>query len=60
MNANQENDPTRICSNTKLVWEPPTLTFQGRVEDLVRQGGGKLSVVGGDPGENRKQTGHDV
>ena len=41
----------------KQPWESPKLTYVGRVRDVVQIGGGKLSPVGGDPGESRKQMG---
>jgi hypothetical protein len=41
----------------KQPWESPTLTYVGRVRDVVQVGGGKLSQMGGDPGEPRKQMG---
>ena len=39
----------------KQPWEPPRLTYIGHVREVVQGGGGKLSQVGGDPGESRKQ-----
>jgi hypothetical protein len=36
------------------------LRFVGNLPDVVQGGGGKLSVVGGDPGESRKQSGGDT
>ena len=41
----------------KKDWRTPTLSEVGRVARVVRGGGGKLSLAGGDPGENRKQQG---
>lgn len=41
----------------KKSWEPMKKQFAGRVADVVQQGGGKLSVAGGDPGEGRKESG---
>jgi hypothetical protein len=35
-------------------WETPQLTCLGRVRDAVQGAGGKISAVGGDPGETRK------
>jgi hypothetical protein len=40
----------------KQSWEPLKLIYVGNVVELVRGGGGKLSMSGGDPGENRKQV----
>ena len=41
----------------KKQWEPMRLSLLGKVGDVVRSGPGKLSLVGGDPGEMRKQSG---
>jgi hypothetical protein len=38
-------------------WEKPTVRQVGAVSDVLKGGGGKLSVAGGDPGDGRKQTG---
>lgn len=38
-------------------WEKPELTFEGTIDEVVLVGGGKLSAVGGDPGEPRKPPG---
>jgi hypothetical protein len=37
------------------MWEPMRLSFLGKVTDVMRGGGGKLTPPGGDPGESRKQ-----
>jgi hypothetical protein len=36
-------------------WQPMTIKLVGRVPDVIRTGGGKLSCYGHDPGEPRKQ-----
>jgi hypothetical protein len=41
----------------KRSWEPMTVRFVGRVSDVVKGGGGKLSASTGDPGDNRKPSG---
>jgi hypothetical protein len=38
-------------------WVAMKLTYIGDVAALLHAGGGKLSLVGGDPGESRKQQG---
>jgi hypothetical protein len=38
-------------------WEPPAVEKVGTVGDVLKGGGGKLSVVGGDPGDQRKPSG---
>jgi len=35
-------------------WESPRLKMVGTIGEVLQGGGGKLSTVGGDPGENRK------
>lgn len=35
-------------------WEPPTLKTVGTIGEVLRQGGGKVSILTGDPGEPRK------
>lgn len=37
------------------AWHEPRLRYVGHVGDVVRQGGGKLSPAGGDPGEMKVQ-----
>jgi|RhiMetdeSRZDD1v2_1073273.scaffolds.fasta_scaffold469309_2 hypothetical protein len=38
-------------------WEPPRLEMVGTIGEVLQGGGGKLSTIGGDPGDNRKPTG---
>jgi hypothetical protein len=45
------------AENAKLEWQPMKLSNKGNVRDIVQIGGGKLSAVGGDPGEPRKPKG---
>jgi hypothetical protein len=42
---------------TRLTWESPKLKRVGDLEDIVRGGGGKVSVAGQDPGDIRKPSG---
>jgi hypothetical protein len=39
----------------RLPWESMRITYLGNVAEIVQGGGGKLTAVGGDPGEMRKQ-----
>lgn len=39
------------------TWEPMQVKFVGDVKQVIQLGGGKLSTVGGDPGEPRKPRG---
>jgi hypothetical protein len=41
----------------KRRWEPMRLRYVGNVRDVLRGGGGKLSITGGDTGDNRKPIG---
>lgn len=41
----------------KNTWQPMEMKEVGLVRDVVQLGGGKLSLVGGDPGEPRKPSG---
>lgn len=43
-------------SNSRHPWEPMSVTYVGDMQELVLGGEGKLSVVGGDPGDARKQS----
>jgi len=44
----------------KRQWEKPKVTYLGRVDEVVRRGGGKLSIPSLDPGEPlRKPRGQD-
>jgi hypothetical protein len=42
----------------KLPWQTPEIVMVANMHDIVRGGGGKLSVTGGDPGESRKEKPH--
>ncbi len=41
----------------KRRWEKPMLTYVGNAGEVLQSGGGKMSPTGGDPGENRKESG---
>jgi hypothetical protein len=44
----------------KRPWDIPKLTFVGHIGEVIQAGGGKLSIVAGDPGEpNRKPFGQE-
>ena len=36
-------------------WNSPNLRMVGTIGEVLGEGGGKLSLEGGDPGESRKQ-----
>jgi hypothetical protein len=44
-------------SHTKLRWEPVRLNYVGHISEIIRGGGGKLTIAGGDPGEGKKPSG---
>jgi hypothetical protein len=48
--------PGGTMESTKQPWKPMKLTYVGHVAEIVKGGRGKLSRVGGDPGEIRKDT----
>jgi hypothetical protein len=43
------------ANSDRQAWVPMTVERLGSVAELLQQGGGKLSLAGGDPGEPRKQ-----
>ena len=55
------NEPaarTTAPRSVKKPWEPPKLTLMGDVAAIVQDTGvGKLTTTGGDPGENKKESG---
>jgi hypothetical protein len=42
----------------RAMWEAPRLQFKGTVGEILQSGGGKLSLVAQDPGENRCEKPH--
>jgi hypothetical protein len=45
---------------TPGIWKTPSLRFRGTVGEVLRSGGGKLSLTGGDPGEMRCEKPHSA
>jgi hypothetical protein len=41
-------------TKTTSTWETPTVRFVGRLDHLVQEGTGKITVETGDTGEPRK------
>ena len=41
-------------NQNRRQWKRPTLKTVGKVGDVVKGGGGKLTVLTGDPGEPQK------
>ena len=50
----EQSDETK-----KQPWHRVELVKLGKISELVQGGGGKLSLVAGDPGESRKERGTD-
>ena len=44
----------RTMMKDQLPWESMRVTYLGNVAEIVRQGGGKITIITGDPGEPRK------
>lgn len=42
----------------KKTWTAPTVAFKGTTGDILKGGGGKLSIQGSDPGEGRCEKPH--
>lgn len=45
-------------STISTTWTTPQLTYRGTVGQILQGGGGKLSIAGSDPGENRCERPH--
>ena len=45
-------------STISNTWTTPQLTYRGTVGQILQGGGGKLSIAGSDPGENRCEKPH--
>lgn len=46
-------------SRISTTWTTPQLTYRGTVGQILQGGGGKLSIAGSDPGENRCEKPHE-
>ena len=58
MKPNEKNkDRAAGRSPEKEKWETMKLTYIGNISEVIKTGGGKLSIAGGDPGEGKKQKG---
>jgi hypothetical protein len=45
---------THLDRQPRRAWQRPSLKNVGSVSEVVQQGGGKVTVVTGDPGEPQK------
>ncbi len=52
-----DGSENRSGAQAQSQWTTPRLDRSGLLRDMVRGGGGKLSVTGGDMGDNRKPPG---
>jgi hypothetical protein len=43
----------------RKTWVPIKIEEVGKLTDTILAGGGKCSLLGGDPGDGRKQMGSD-
>ena len=50
-------DKKGLVQTGATQWVTPRVEFKGSVGAILKQGGGKLSITGGDPGEMRCQKG---
>jgi hypothetical protein len=57
MHKKKQEEETTTTGRKKRRWEAMKLTDLGDVRSVIQGGGGKLTIVGGDPGENRKPPG---
>lgn len=51
-------DKKLTAARSSKVWETPRLAFAGRIADVLKSGGGKLSITAADPGEMRCEKPH--
>jgi hypothetical protein len=47
-----------IQSQTREQWTTPKLAYRGNVAQVLKEGGGKLSITGQDHGEMRCEKPH--
>jgi len=50
-------DETKLKPAQRKEWSPMQVRSLGTATDLIKTGGGKTSLSGGDPGEGKKQKG---
>ena len=46
------------ATRERATWVAPRLEYKGTVGEILQSGGGKLSLVAQDPGENRCEKPH--
>jgi hypothetical protein len=57
MRQSTESQAETAAPAERQPWSPMEVQFLGDLAELVQGGGGKMSTVGDDPGENRKTMG---
>lgn len=55
--GSNSNQPPTVGSPRKRAWVRMEMDYLGNAAQLVGPGQGKLSLVGGDSGDNRKPSG---
>jgi hypothetical protein len=50
----ERNEKLKPILGERKKWVPMQMKSLGKATDLIKGGGGKLSVAGGDPSEGRK------
>lgn len=45
-------------AESSKAWTTPRLAFVGQIADVLKSGGGKLSITSADPGEMRCEKPH--
>ena len=53
----EDRESVKHCAERPRSWKKPELERVGDLKEVILGGGGKLSIAGGDPGENRKPSG---
>lgn len=53
------SEDLRATEQSRRPWQPPAVTRVGTVAAVIQNGGTKVTVVTGDPGEPRKPMGMD-
>jgi hypothetical protein len=48
-------NPAQNEHSGKAAWEPMSLRHLGQIGEVIQEGSGKFTFIGGDPGESRKQ-----
>ena len=55
----EKHDDVARAQPARRTWKRPQLKYIGDVGDVLKGGGGKLSITGADPGDVRKEKGNN-